>query len=354
MTEALSKKITWANIIASVSILILHAYDVPSYSGLDFGYGLMAFIEKWLSISLFGHTSVNVFFLISGYLFAQNVDSVKTCIKKIKKRFRSLIIPYIFWASFGFILLFICSHIPIVSNTMNMKVDISITTIKSVFVDLEYNHPLWYVQNLMFYFVVSPILFFISRNKKLACLFLLFCVAAVTMGAEIPIFMLMRFTAYTIGYICGSCFIRQFAYNNKNLAYVAGSVLLLMSIGITILSVPKWIANICYILFPLLAWYSLFSKPFFSERSIKYLKGKTFWIYCGHGPILECFKQVFSIVANILAGSTIIKTGIMALSYILSPLLTAIALCIFLAIVEKLSPKIANMLTGGRNSMNLR
>lgn len=71
--------------------------SIPILSGLSI-YMLVRNIAN-----LIGSIAVPVFFIISGYFFFTSSWSIKTYFSKLRKRFRTLFIPYIAW-----ILIFIC------------------------------------------------------------------------------------------------------------------------------------------------------------------------------------------------------------------------------------------------------
>lgn|GEM_PF-438076 len=102
-----------------IGVLYIHAYGMTiNYAGGTLGNadinGLTEFIRTLISQGL-ARTAVPLFFLMSGYLFFANFQwSQQTYGKKILTRFRTLLVPYLFWNILAFGILALGQAIPII------------------------------------------------------------------------------------------------------------------------------------------------------------------------------------------------------------------------------------------------
>lgn len=134
--------------------------------------------------SVFADISVPLFFFISGFLFFYNTEFSKAAyINKIKKRFKTLLVPYLIWNFVAFIILLIEVHpkvIPFFPLLKDYRVDI-VSFLSSFWVTNlpismsgpcnPINTPLWFVRDLLVLVLLSPIIWWMIR--KLSVFFVL-------------------------------------------------------------------------------------------------------------------------------------------------------------------------------------
>lgn len=87
-------KITNLNFYLAVMVVMLHcAYK-------DFDYSNHKFLEICTNaICIIAAMAVPSFFFLSGFLFYKSVNKISDTIVKIRKRIKTLIIPYVLWNS---------------------------------------------------------------------------------------------------------------------------------------------------------------------------------------------------------------------------------------------------------------
>ena len=170
--QKLSRSIETLRFPLILLIVFLHCYTSTSgiTRGHDTYFRLIYPFSLWL-----GETGVPTFFFISGLLFFY---SKKTYTQKIKSRFRTLLIPYLFFN--GLILcVFLCSMF--LGNTVIIVgkdlADYSLIDYIRAFWDRGvWNHgngspilcPLWYIRNLMVLAILSPIIYYIVKYTRLS------------------------------------------------------------------------------------------------------------------------------------------------------------------------------------------
>jgi surface polysaccharide O-acyltransferase-like enzyme len=147
---------------------------------------------KWL-INYPGMTLVTMgvplFFMIAGYLFffGKTFD-FEVYKKKLKNRFHSLFIPYVMWNTIA-ILLIAIRFLPIFSSLVpgmdQVKVNLTLSGFLHTYYDNFHNEglfiypfetlktttmpidaPLWFVRDLMFAVLISPVLYWLIKKLK--------------------------------------------------------------------------------------------------------------------------------------------------------------------------------------------
>lgn len=336
-----SKKITYISFLAAVGVMYIHAIDYVSYNSDIMGWHLISYLERFIGVSLFGHASVSMFFFISGYLFFNNIDGLKQWREKIKKRINTLLIPYLFWAFIGWAIFAVISLLPGLSSNVNSKVSFSFNEIINIFVLLKYSHHLWYIQNLIMYFLLSVVFIYLFRSKKISMIVLGVSIIISVCGFEGGFFMTTRFTTFFAGCLIQKFFPHAIGVKNKKESIIACILLFVVSLILTSVQV-RVIDKLWYFIAPLLFWFA------FDILGLPAVDGKTydickhsFYVYCAHGTTIECIKQVFSIFYN--------SSIIMLLSYVFSPILILVILGFAMYVGKRTVPEFVRIVTGNRS-----
>lgn len=187
--ELQSKTITWLRFPLIIGVLLIHSYKPPiNNGGMLLGNDNIAFpifqFFRNLGSEVVGRLSVPMFFLIAGFLFFQAVRFDSTFyFKKLKSRFHSLLVPYLFWNAFAIFTYFLLQQIfgfthlaygPVPPIAQWEVVDYlrSFWNLRSPSYPLVY--PLWFIRDLMITVLLSPLLFLLTKRLGLTALFLFF------------------------------------------------------------------------------------------------------------------------------------------------------------------------------------
>lgn len=141
-----------------------------------------------LASEVVGRLSVPMFFLIAGFLFFQAVRFDRQFyFKKLKSRFHSLLVPYLFWNAFGIIVcLFfqrICGLTDLAYASAPPIAHWGVTEYLRSFWNLRppsypLIYPFWFIRDLMVAMLLSPLLYWLMKNLKLGAVLLFFCLWA--------------------------------------------------------------------------------------------------------------------------------------------------------------------------------
>ena len=128
-------------------------------------------LEIWLGEG-YGRLAVPMFLLISGYLFFPTSDitfSKSFYFIKIKKRAKSLLVPYLLWNLIAYLPYAIRNGFNFVEFCKAFWIiDIPGRTGSS-----PMDGPLWYVRNLLMLMVASPLVYYLCKHKVAIILLLL-------------------------------------------------------------------------------------------------------------------------------------------------------------------------------------
>ena len=374
--------IDWLRFPLAIAVVFIHSFGSKKLD-LEFLHSNPFSLESlydFLRITLSNvgtHFAVPVFFMFSGFLFFYKVKEFNTLIykQKIKKRFKSLFIPYICWIVF------------FVMNTEIRKVagvffkGKPISGIWQYIIDnggfrlfwdsnvwgtnyqnwLGYTTPmsspilvpLWFVRDLMIIVLLTPVIYMLIKRFRLIPVFILgFCYVS-GIWIQIPGFTITTFFWFTLG--------AYFSINGKN-----------MIESIYKWRIPSYIVCICtllpliwlngrkgdgvsinapgLIIYPFYVIASSFSIVCFATTLIQngkvrvypYLAKISFFVFLCHIFVLGYASRI---VNKILFMDNYI---IEVLKYLTTPIATVLICLGIYWLLDKYLPKFLSFITGSR------
>lgn len=185
--ELQSQTINWLRFPLIIGVLFIHSYNPflknhVILAEIEHGaFPVFHFLRNLIS-EVVGRLSVPLFFLIAGFLFFQATGfNRQFYFKKLKSRFHSLLVPYLFWNAFGIFVYFMLQQVlgftalaygPVPSIAQWDVLDYldSFWGLRSPSYPLIY--PLWFIRDLMITMLLSPLLFLLIKYLGLVALFL--------------------------------------------------------------------------------------------------------------------------------------------------------------------------------------
>lgn len=177
MTEYLSQKLKAISFFAIIMVVLLHCYNLDIKQAgvvLKFEKGYNWYIQTFISSGL-TRIAVPLFFLISGFLFFFSFNGNFDFLIKIKKRFKTLVIPYFFWVFFGAIFYFILQTFPQSQHFFTKKLIREfdfLDWLNIIFVN-PIPYQLWFLRDLIILMILSPLIYFLVKRTGLFFLFFL-------------------------------------------------------------------------------------------------------------------------------------------------------------------------------------
>ena len=284
----------------------------------------------------FSECAVPVFFFISAMLFFRNYENSKAgyC-NKVKRRIRSLVIPYIAFNTLGYF-----KHL-LFSNDAYSTAGL----IKSIL--SSDTMPLWFLRELFVLVLLAPIINIFRKNK---CFILMICVC---IGALVTIGMVKyrSFLYWVPIYTLGASF-QESAFADIKTKITCNKFLLLAVFYLIFVwmlpnttGVMSVNGNLCFYVFRLTSVaMGILAISFLLYSNIKTygFMHYSFWVYCTHFPLISLLLLMFSHIVK--ADSQFVEIlkyfSVVILSYGLS-----VNLAIF---IQRFCPIIWKILNGGR------
>lgn len=161
-----SNNVIWYNFILCILVVFIHAYNAGVFTVPVVVSGISVFneIESFLAVDIAG-AAVGGFYLCSGYLFFRSY-SWNRVLSKYKSRIHSILIPYILWTLIYFFIHVIISNIPSLAAIFNESpIQVAWRTILDAVVHYQYCAFLWFLQFLILYAAVSPVMYCLIWNR---------------------------------------------------------------------------------------------------------------------------------------------------------------------------------------------
>lgn len=334
----ISKKITLLNFILSVIILIYHSKcdKAMSYESEDF------ILQLSTIITFFGHCAVPTFFMLSAFLFYRNF-SIDNFHDKLKKRFKTLCIPYLFWNLFYCILFTSFHYIPIIRNSTNTTTEFNLTENLYGILMSQYT-PLWFVRNLIVYVVFSPVIFYLIKNRITGIVVIITTILINLFGIEFSYKSVFYwFPIYIVGAYLG----KHYSEIIMTKSFRSKQILVICFITFTLSFLILYFTNSSYSYFiyrlvsPIGLWILLDYLINYGKIKMKDTYTYSFFIYVNHFFILTALQRI---ITNMLGSNNIVY----GINYLIVPILVLFILITLGKLFKRNFSKFYYMSTGGR------
>lgn len=344
MTPYLSDKIRLLSFFSIIMVLFIHSSfqeTAEGIQGMSFNINLQYFISQMLC-----RCAVPLFFCISGYLFFLHTESgIKAVVVKMRKRFRTLVIPFIVSIIF-FLLSFVAINGFLIGGTDEIyefsftknsfpKIVYALTADSGTGYPLPFH--LWFLRDLIAIVLLSPLLYYIRKHVNAwIVMSVTFIIATVFVHFPLP--------TSIFWFLLGSyCLDRKYRFS-----WVFPSVFLVLCVVQQVFPHPIWdYVNIPVIILGLISIWTIYDKiisPDFSLASHPWLMKAcsfTFFIYLFHIPTLYVLRKIMLIPF----GHTSLG---MVFVYLAAPIVFAIGAVIAGSLLKRFIPKIYSFCVGGR------
>lgn len=339
ITPYLSQKIRVISLLAILMVFIQHgSYGLP-----DYGYA--GVFKHLVSLGVCDYP-VSYFFVVSGFFLARKYDAtIGWYVSELKKRIKSLLVPYLIYTLFGYLVLAHASEVPVLDG-------LGITSLLPVV------GPLWYVRTLIALCIVSPIIITAMRraahSKTMRYLFLAVFIAGclISFPARKSFGMATLYFSFGTFLAMHGSVLRTYSARAKCVTGLCALVALLVCKFIYVLTTPiintsevflRWLVVPCTIV---TVWYGydlIFKGNVVKlTKRIEFASQTTFFMYC-----MESFIRpaLFAMLAYIPSSHTIANTpvGIISTSIIIAMVGLVMAFTL-----RTHTPKVYGLLSGGR------
>lgn len=351
MTQYLSDKLRVLSLISIIFVLYIHSRFQPNeIMGMAYYDKIQLFTSEMI-----GRCAVPLFYLISGYLFFMKVpDGVKSIGRKIRKRIKSLLIPYFIGCVFFVIFYSFVALLPWTSNLINSSSSImplfqkpySIILI-SIFYDGGTGYPcafqLWFLRDLILIVATSPLWYLCLKHLKWGFVAVVFVLTYFDVP-HVPFYSLFWF-------VLGGQLTKvkiEMGGNGRTKVAIFGLFLIISIVQLLSPDMLEWnLLRIPIIMLGIIGiWglYDAFVEKKFCLSHHKWLGIAcqfTFFIYLFHEPTLTIVRKLIVVMLskNELGYLT---------SYLLSPWIFTVCAVFAGLLFRKYLPRVYDVCTGGR------
>ena len=353
-----SKTIEWLRFFCVVAVVLIHSVGSPLDGNevISFRYGAYDTIRILFSEGLC-RVAVPIFFLISGYLFFVRLEEWDRNIwlKKIKKRVRTLLVPYLIWNCIA-----ICISLLTLYTKFIIKGGESPDMVAwyngigglRAFWDsgvggLPINYPLWFIRDLMVVVILTPLVFQYVKKTGIIGLIMLYLVYVLDFKVKISGFSSEGLFFFSLGAFFAIHDIDFSILFKKH--WIPAMVLACPLVAVMVLTYgcnnDLWgYACRLFTLVGTVSTIGIVALLFEKQRIKKHplLSNSTFLVYAAHGIIVLPIMKF--ILGKILPSN---QLGLI-IRYFMAPFMTVAILVLCYNYLSKWMPKMTAILTGGR------
>ena len=171
MSKYLSRKIKYITVFAMGAIVFVHSYNfsdsfLSETTRIKEGFNGAAMFEYFFSNGLC-RFAVPMFFILSGFLFYYSYENtVKGYLKKLKKRAFSLLTPYVIWVVLSGALITALTFAPFFGELDIVKEKAFDPAHFYLYFLSPAAFPLWYIQQLIIFTIISPLIFVLVKYTR--------------------------------------------------------------------------------------------------------------------------------------------------------------------------------------------
>lgn len=331
MNKTISQQIKILGLLCTVFVVYRHSYTDKAFFNTDMVPIYMQMTRG--VVSRLTCIAVPVFFLISGYFFFKyNYYEKGEYINMIRKKTKTLLIPFIIWNIISGILLYF-THSTLLGNS---AIELIINCLNS-----KWYGPLWYVRDLILLMLLVPFYGWIIYKKKYILQSILICVllylwqpvASNVLSYEgILFFFLGGILSHTKKFL---------EYKIDNFSFVILLIIWLIVALFPYLLLGNLLFYKIYNIIGIFLTWQLVKRKCGYNIFIIHISKYVFLIYVTHVFVLKFIKEI---IALIFYGN-----GIAAMIvYLLSPLASILFIYILGSTWERYHSKSYNIALGGR------
>lgn len=337
MSESISNKLRFFSSFLILLVVYLHGYYLEGEQ-----YPATNYFMNFLCGGICGVANY-MFFLISGFLFFNNVTKLNDICIKIKKRTKTLLVPYVIW-NLIFVLWFVLlSLIPALSERFvngsivtSLKNSSLLEALNLIFIEPA-SYQLWFLRDLMVLVVASPLIWLLLKYFRWI----------------LPVVL-----------IIGSAFLPKLGFVAM---FALGGYLATSNVNIEDLTakVNKWLPLFAFIylgtallypfhfgylkaiyaltfLFGIITLWCLYDR--LRMENVKWYQpflGYSFFIYCFHIPFFNIIKKINILVLGDSQWSVLFL-------FFVNPIIAVLLIIMIAKLVQRFWPKGYHVLTGFR------
>ena len=339
-----SQKISVLSFVAIYFVMVIHAnYDSSILKPVS------SALQNFTGTAGLSVAAVPLFYFISGILFYRGVNTIGDCLPRMRKRVKSLLVPYVIWNIIFVSRYVVLEYIPGVSIFVNSDVVSNIDfykpqdTLAYLFLKPA-GFQLWFLRDLILYVTLSPVIYVgIKKLPLLTYLTLLLLFGGINRCGV---------TYFVLGGILAIHYDFEVLKRLLTKPLVCACITIYLTGGLFasgIVSLPISVFNPYYqqvisVIGIMAIWggYDMLvgEEDLISNR-MKKLMSYTFFIYLFHEPTFNIIKKL----GLVMFGCNDLS---LALMYLINPIIMIIVAVWTGMICQRFMPRLYSIATGGR------
>lgn len=307
-SDYFSRKVTVVSFVMAIFVIYIHANNLKYY-GIPVDQHTLVNVIVELFAEVIGGVAVPFFFMLSGYwLFRFDItdsSAVSVLFTKIKKKVKTLVIPYLLWNTFGMVFYVAITRMPLSLSMMNNGevVEISLSNIiKGVFLH-DYYFTFWYLQDLIILTALSLLLLMVLKNRCVCIALMLVLFLTNLVSIDLIIVRTSSLMFFMLGaYI--SIYARDYFETDKSnaIVYLFGFML----VGIVRYYHIPMAEQIGFFASPILLWKGIdLLIPMKKQKEPKWFVSQSFFIYASHVIPVTIIGHLLSKVGGVWHGQPV-------------------------------------------------
>lgn len=361
-----------------MALMVIFIHQDPEFLNCENNKsGLLFNIIASAGSQVLPRVAVPLFFLISGYLYFYKLKEWNTFqyVKKTKKRFRSLVLPYFYWNCIAYLVMLAWNFKEVIfrGKSWNKFFDYLQTFNYHIFLDSSkwdggwhcfglfksiamtgpIDYPLWFVRNLIVLTLLTPMFHFLIR--RIGKTFIL--VLGLAYISNLIAYPLLGMS--DVFYFCLGCYmsinnITIFSCFNriKRLAYFSASFFSCLCVYFDVIGNTRvrGVLMPIYVFFGVICVYCFVYNLVSSHKNIKQfpvLVSSSFFVFSIHTIFINTYaKSSIHVLINYIFRFCPILVSI--IGYIMPPFIVAATCVLIYVCMKKLVPFVLSALTGNR------
>ncbi|MBR3436193.1 MAG: acyltransferase [Lachnospiraceae bacterium] len=344
MKTAVQNRISWIRGILCILVVYVHCQNTDWFNTASVPW--IASAERGAA-SLFTAIAVPGFFFLSGYLFFRNFTPDQLG-RKLKSRIFTLLIPFILWNLIYYFIELALRNLPLTAGLFDgSEVPFTVKEILLAAFNYKYNPVFWFMQFLIVYTALSPLIWLLMKNRISGIAVLALVFGAVFLLSllspsgfwRVPYEMLQFFPAYLGGCFSAIHLRKLFEEKKPSVLISAVSALLLAGLHAWNLCAPSLLSEeMVRLLTGPLLWFALSPIPF--GKPMAWMRF-TFFFYAAHHLMAHLINKM----ASVVLGTHMAIGGVffLVLPWVIVPVLFGIGL-----LFERFLPPVAKLLGIGK------
>lgn len=361
--ELLSKTILSLRFPLIVGVVLVHAYPlITSIRGNSYASEIeIPLIYNYVRIlfsKIICQICVPLFFFISGFLFFyKSTWGLSVYKKKIKKRLRTLLIPYLFWNLVALFYFWIITQ-PFMRFCFPNGAEVKYVTpwIMNFWIasssGTEVTAPIlgqfWFLRDLMIFVLLTPLMYYLVYRFRIYTLFVIVITWVFNIIPGLPHLSCGGLLFFSLGAyfsIHKKDFILVFSRISlfSFIAYPILATIDLLSIGTLYNTYIHDIGILMGVIFAINFVVLLLNKGIINMKLSQILASTSFFIYAFHEPVLLSYlRKLLYVIFKPTTNSMLIFL------YFFSVIIVVILCCSILFLIRKMFPRFTSLITGGR------